>query len=122
MPVYKVANVLADNNDAWLGVKINPVNGRNIISIVVRNSPAWIEGLSANDEILAIDNNSITDVDKYIATKKPGDQITININRDGLPITLKVKLAKSPLVKYMIAEEGLPTPEQLVVRKKWLKL
>lgn len=88
----------------------------------MRNSPAWKDGLSANDEILAIDDTAIPDVDKYIATKKPGDKITIAINRDGLPMLLKVKLAKSPLVKYNIVEDGTPTPEQLTVRKKWLKL
>lgn len=119
---YKVVNKLANNNDAYLGVNVTPNGGRNNVVSIVRDSPAWIYGISANDEIIAIDGHDVPDMTKYLATKKPGDKIQVALVRDGIPLQLKVTLAKSPLVRYSIEELPNPTAEQLAVRKKWMKL
>lgn len=119
---YKVTNTLAANNDTYLGVKALPGNGRNAVSAIVRNSPAWMAGISVNDEIIAIDGISVPDLDKYIATKKPGDKIDVALIRDGMPMILKVELTRNPQVKYKVEELPNPSIEQLAVRKKWMKL
>lgn len=119
---YKVTNTLANNNDAFLGANVTPGNGRNSVVSIVRNSPAWVYGISANDEIIAIDGNSIPDINKYLTTKKPGDKIDVALVRDGIPLLVKVVLAKNPLVKYTVEDLPNPTMQQLSVRKKWMKL
>jgi predicted metalloprotease with PDZ domain len=119
---YKVINTLADSNDAFLGLKAVTVASRHAVSSIVRDSPAWIAGISANDEIIGIDGNSITDIDKYIATKKTGDKIEIALIRDGIPMLVHVQLAQNPLVKYKVEEIANPSKLQLAVRKKWIKL
>lgn len=119
---YKLVNALADHDDAFLGIKLAPVSGRNMIGSISRNSPAWIAGVSANDEILAIDGNPVSDLDKYVATRKPGDKIDIALNRDGMEVKLTITLAKSAQVRYSITDTGNAGDEQLAVRKKWLKL
>lgn len=119
---YKLVNTLANSNDAFLGLKGVPGNGRNAVGSIVRNGPAWVAGVSYNDEIIGVDGNNVPDIDKYIATKAPGDKINIAIMRDGIPVIIYVVLAKNPMVKYQIAELPNPTAEQLAVRKKWMKL
>jgi predicted metalloprotease with PDZ domain len=54
--------------------------------------------------------------------KKPGDKITVNLTRDGLPLTLPVTLLRNTHVKYAIETLTNPSPQQLKVRNKWLKL
>jgi predicted metalloprotease with PDZ domain len=119
---YKLTNTLANNNDAFSGIKITAVNNRNFVSTVTRNSPAWVAGISANDEILTIDGNPVADVDKFIATKKPGDKIDVALNRDGIQMELQVTLSANPQVKYTIEDIGNSNSDQLVVRNKWLKI
>jgi predicted metalloprotease with PDZ domain len=119
---YKVTNILAASNNAYLGIKAMPGNGRNAVASITRNSPAWIAGISAYDEIIAIDGNNVPDIDQYLATKKPGDKIEIALVRDGISMLVKVELTANPQVKYTIADLPNPTMEQLAVRKKWMKL
>ncbi|EHQ26947.1 M61 family metallopeptidase [Mucilaginibacter paludis] len=119
---YKLVNTLANRNDAFLGISLAPITGRNIIASISRNSPAWVAGVSANDELLAIDGASVSDLDKYLAKKKPGDQIELNLNRDGIEIKLSITLSKNEQVKYSISDTGKASAEQLAVRKKWLNL
>ncbi|WP_246001511.1 M61 family metallopeptidase [Mucilaginibacter gracilis] len=119
---YKVTNELNANSNAYLGIKTMPGNGNNMVAAVIRNSPAWVAGLSAFDEIITIDGNSVADVDKYLTTKKPGDSVEISLLRDGQPMTFKIVLNNNPQVKYVVEELPNPTVEQLAVRKKWMKL
>jgi predicted metalloprotease with PDZ domain len=119
---YKVTNTLANTNNAFLGIKLTPAGGKNIITAVTRNSPAWAAGLSVNDEVVSIDGLTVADADKFVATKAPGDKIEVGLNRDGIKIQLTVELTKSTQVKYSIDDTGNATEEQLTIRKKWLKM
>jgi predicted metalloprotease with PDZ domain len=119
---YKLTNELSDSNDPSLGISTAIANGKIIIVAVARNSAAWVDGLNVNDEINAINGNTVTNLDGLLNNKNPGDKLTFTISRDGLLMTIPVTLLKSTRVKYKI--EALPdiSPQQLIVRKKWLKL
>ncbi|MEO6522038.1 MAG: PDZ domain-containing protein [Mucilaginibacter sp.] len=119
---YRVIDTLVDTNYAYLGIKATTTATRHVVSVVTRNSPAWVAGLSFNDEIISIDGKSIPDLDKYILTKKPAEAIMIDLIRDGLPKQFKITLSRNPQVKYKLEEIAQPTDEQLAVRKKWMKL
>ncbi len=119
---YHLTDELAGNNDPNLGIVTVTNNGKITVSNISRGTAAWIDGINVNDEITAVDGNKVTDMATILNGKKPGDQITVSVLRDGLPLTLPVILLKKTQVKYRIESASEPTPRQLEVRKKWLRL
>jgi predicted metalloprotease with PDZ domain len=119
---YKITDELAATNDPTLGIAIANNNGKKIVTTVLRGSAGWVDGINVNDEITAIDGQPLADVATILNGKKPGDKISVVVNRDGLPVTLPVTLLRNNRVKYKIEELPNVTSPQLVVRKKWLNL
>lgn len=119
---YKITDELADTNEPTLGIGISNNNGKKIVNTVLRGSAGWIDGINVNDELVSIDGQPITDPATMLNGKKPGDKVSIGVNRDGLPVTLNVTLLRNNRVKYKIDDLPGLTPQQLSVRKKWLKL
>jgi len=109
---------------------------RNVsVGSVSRNSPAWVQGLNVNDEILAIDGSSIVDemrnvrlpnpgltleVLPTIAKKQVGDMVEITVGRDGVEKKISLKLQESPNIRVKANYNEKATPLQLAVRKRWL--
>lgn len=118
---FKLINNMADNNIPALGITTTIINGKTIITSVVRNSAAWIDGLNVNDELTTIDGRPFIDVTSAVAGKNIGDKLTIGLTRDGLPVSMVLTLRKNPQVKYYIANMDNLTNKQLVVRNQWLK-
>lgn len=113
------------NNKPYLGTSASSKEGKFTITSVYRGSSAWNAGLNVNDEIIAIDGNRISsayDIERILNTKKAGDKINVLISRDALLQTIEVKLQPDPTAQYRIEVEEDPTPEQITVRRKWLKL
>jgi predicted metalloprotease with PDZ domain len=119
---YRLTDELSANNDPTLGIITSTTNGKIIVSGVYRGSGAWIGGINVNDEITEADSSKVTDINTILNGKKPGDKISISVLRDGLPLTLPITLLKKTQVKYKIDSLSNPTPQQLDVRKKWLRL
>lgn len=120
----------AKSKDAYLGAVTTLKDAKIMVTGVSRDSPAWIAGLNVNDEILSIDDHRInnvsdqrmTEVEKYISTKKPGDKINMTISRDGLIRQIELTLIKNPNHRFRIASLPNPSEEQIAVRKRWLRL
>jgi predicted metalloprotease with PDZ domain len=119
---YHLTDEFAGNNDPNLGVITATKDGKITVSNVLRGTAAWIDGINVNDEITAIDDVKVTDMATVLNGKKPGDKIVVSVIRDGQPLNLPVTLLKKTQVKYKIDSLSNPTPQQLVVRKKWLSL
>ena len=120
----------AKGNDAYLGAVTALKDGKIIVTNVSRQSPAWIAGLNVNDEILSIDGNRInnvsdprlSEVEKFISTKKPGEKITISFSRDALIRKIELTLVRNPNHRFRIASLSNLTEAQIAVRKRWLRL
>lgn len=113
----------AEKNDPYIGAEFR-AGGLRITSII-KDSPAYNDGLNIGDEILQIDGincNKTDDLLKAISGKKIGDVISFKVKRDGLEKTYLVNLQRNPTKNFVI--EALPsqTPEQLALYKKWLYL
>jgi S1-C subfamily serine protease len=87
---------------AYLGIEssADPVspNGAQIQTIVP-GGPAEKAGLRKGDVVKAIDGAAVkdsTDVSSAVATKKPGDKITIQIERNGLTQEIEATLGVRP--------------------------
>lgn len=120
----------AAGQDPYLGAVTSIKDGKIMVTNISRQSPAWTGGLNVNDEILAIDDNRISnvsdprlsEVDKFISNKRVGDKIRILVNRDGRMQNIEVSLSRNPNHKFRIAASENAVPAQLAVRKRWLKL
>lgn len=123
---YQLVDDNVTKNDAYLGVSASNRSGKLIITSVLRNSPAWKDGLNVNDELLSINGEKVSgpmaEVDKAIATKVLGEQVRVDIIRDGLPKTILVTLSRNPAVRYRFVSVEKPSVQQLANRKKWLAL
>ncbi|MBD2186394.1 trypsin-like peptidase domain-containing protein [Planktothrix sp. FACHB-1355] len=67
---------------------------------IVRNSPAEKAGLQAGDVIQKVDNQAVTTADKVqqiIETRKVGDSLRMDVQRNGEPKTVQVQLGAFPV-------------------------
>ena len=80
----------------YLNSSVNFEKGIYIAKISL-DGPAYTSGLQVGDIILSIDENQInkmSDLRKYIYTKKPGDTINLKLLRKNKEINVTVKLQK----------------------------
>jgi serine protease Do len=70
-----------------------------LVQYVTPGSPGARAGLRTYDVIVAVDGRAVTVYDELIqiiARRKPGTNATLQIVRDGRPLTVPVKLAERP--------------------------
>lgn len=112
-------------NTPSLGLTATSKDGKLSVVSVTRAGTAWTDGISVNDEIIAINGNRMSDpagVEKLIANKKVGDKVDVLLSRDGLVRTLSVTLKKENKGKFRIEAAKDASTQQFAVRKKWLNL
>jgi putative serine protease PepD len=83
---------------AYLGVSL-PDDGAARLEEVRRDTPADRAGLQSGDEVTAVDGDAIDsgdDLRSAIDAKKPGDKITLTIERAGSARTVQVTLGQRP--------------------------
>ena len=119
---YQITDEAATSNDPSLGIMTVNSGGKLIVTSVLRDGTAWVDGINVNDEIVSVDGAPVTDINSIVANKKVGDKLSITVNRDGISLILPVTLLKNNLVKYKIETVAAPSAQQLKVRTKWLKL
>ena len=119
---YQLTDEAAGTNDPSLGIMTASTGGKILVTNVLRDGTAWVDGINVNDEIVSVDGTPVTDANNILTNKKVGDKLSITINRDGLSLVLPVTLLRNALVKYKIETVATPSAQQLKVRNKWLKL
>jgi len=105
-----------------LGVRTSGDDGRVVISSVTRNTTAYESGLSAKDEIIAIDENRVSkkNLSQLIGLYNVGDDVDITIARDNLIMTINVVLKADPSLDYKMSMLPSPTADQRRALEKWL--
>jgi serine protease Do len=99
MSLAKQANEEGEaTTPAYLGVRMKTTDeGTLAIGEVVEGSPAEKAGLKAGDVITFIGRRAVSNVNDLtsrIARRKPGDQITLTVERDGKKMEIAVTLGK----------------------------
>ncbi len=80
----------------YLDNTIKIENGIYVID-VISNGPAAISGIKSKDIITKIDEkplNKMTELRRYIYTKKPGEEVTLQVIRRGVTMPIKIVLGK----------------------------
>lgn len=84
----------------WLGVGTDlDDEGRVIVIIVDRQSPAELAKLREDDVIVRIDDREVTGTEMLaseIRKRRPGQDVTLKLERNGKPMDVKVKLGELP--------------------------
>ena len=103
----ETSNVTPTTNKAILGIHVSEIDqqsayqynmkpGVYVSSITVQST--MDAGLAVGDRIVSVDDvmvSASTDVTSYLADKAPGDVVTLNVERSGRLVTVKVTLVEN---------------------------
>jgi len=98
--------------------------GENLlISSVEWDSPAQRGGLSARDEILALDGVRVASrtMDRILDSKKQGDKVRVLFSRRNIIHEVEVTLGKKVERRFNIRQIENPDLLQSAILKDWLK-
>ncbi|MDF5734911.1 MULTISPECIES: M61 family metallopeptidase [unclassified Nostoc] len=114
--------VADQQEEPYLGVRINTENGREIIKFVETGSPAQIKGIDAGDELLAIDGikvmgNSLSD---RLKDYQPNDTIEVTVFHQDELRTYSITLASPHPTRYQVKPLEHPDSTQQQNFAGWL--
>jgi predicted metalloprotease with PDZ domain len=107
----------------FFGAETRDQEGSLVISRVEWDSPAQNGGLSAQDEILAIDGVRATGrtFNHILDSKKPGDRLRILVSRRSAIHELEITLGKKMERDFNIHPLENPDPLQSAILDDWLR-
>ncbi len=83
----------------YIGISFAFGSDNLVVSEITQKSPAENAGIKAGDVVTAIDGKKLSrrgELAEYMESKKADDEITLEIRRDDMPLTIKLKLGKRP--------------------------
>lgn len=107
----------------WLGLRTRQSEGQLRIAVVLAGGPAWSAGVSAGDELVAVDGYRVVDeagLNELLRDKRAGDGVTLTLFRLDQLRTIEVPLAEAPRDRLRIREVDEAEPGQLRARDGWL--
>lgn len=109
---------------AWLGVATRTENGRLRVASLRSNGPAYAAGVSAGDEVVALDGWRVDDgrLSARVGERSPGDSLTLSVFRRDELLHIPVTLAAAPFDKLTLARVAKPSAPQERVYRDWLRV
>lgn len=106
-----------------LGVRVKSEGGLLKIAGVVRDGPAYQAGLTAEDELVALDGYRITDeagLHERLNDRKVGDLVAVTLFRRDELRTIEVALEPTPQDKLVLEQAAQPDELQRLIYTNWL--
>jgi len=118
----EITGTTQSSERAYLGADLIQNADRLIVGRIYAGTPAYEQGLSFGDQIVAINNMRANRefFEARIAEKKPGDVITLTIFRSDDLRTLPVTLGARSDVSFRILAVKQPSNEQKQIYQSWL--
>ena len=109
---------------AFLGADLDDDDGRLMITRVRSGTPAYEQGLNADDQIVALDGKRVTRAtfDERLAEKRPGETIHLTIFRFDDLRTFDIRLGTRVAAPYRIVRLAQPTEQQTHIYRGWMAL
>jgi len=119
----KLETSAATDAKVYFGADVEEDEGRLMVKRVYADSPAYEQGLNANDQIVAMDNMRATKrfFDARMAEKKPGDVVNLTIFRFDDLSSLLIRLSDKREMTYRIVPVTTATALQKQVYANWLR-
>lgn len=107
----------------WFGAMTEDQDGGAFVSAVEADSPASLAGLSAQDEILAVNGARVTprSFQVVLGGFKPGDKVRVLYARRGRTSEAEVELGRKAEPSWRITPLADPTAAQKALLDAWLK-
>jgi predicted metalloprotease with PDZ domain len=106
----------------YLGANLRQDGERLNVNSVPKGTPAYEQGLNANDQIIAVDGirTNQTFLQSYLAEKKVGDKVKLTVFRFDELRDIEIILGSRARAAYLIAAADAPTDEQKTIYKNYL--
>ena len=119
----KLETSAATDAKVYFGADVEEDEGRLMVKRVYADSPAYEQGLNANDQIVAMDNMRATKkfFDARMAEKKPGDVVNLTIFRFDDLSSLLIRLSDKREMTYRILPVTSATAVQKAIYANWLR-
>ena len=107
---------------AWLGVSLKQQGERTLIRTVRADGPAYLAGIYADDELLALDGWRV-DSEKFnarLAEQKPGASVRLTLCRGDRLLEVTVTLAEAPPDALELTSSSERSTAQQQAYQKWL--
>jgi predicted metalloprotease with PDZ domain len=107
---------------AYFGATLAMDGNRLMVRNVRAGTPAYDQGISAGDEIVALDGMrvSLESFDARVTEKKPGDRITLTLFRKDDLRSFEIRLGGRVIAPYRIQPVPNPSEAQRQSYQKWL--
>ncbi|MBD2730998.1 M61 family metallopeptidase [Nostoc sp. FACHB-892] len=114
--------VAEQQEEPYLGVRINTENGREMIKFVEAGSPAQIGGIDAGDELLAIDGIKVTgnSLSDRLKDYQPSDAIKVTVFHQDELRSYSITLAPPRPTRYQVKPVEHPDSTQQQNFAGWL--
>ncbi|HWS86343.1 MAG TPA: PDZ domain-containing protein [Pyrinomonadaceae bacterium] len=116
-PGARPAPIVAD-----LGAALEEKDGRLSVKNVPAGTAAYEQGLSAADQIVAVDGYRATlaSLNERLSEKRPGERLALTVFRDDELRTLDIKLGSRAAATYRIVPDASATEQQKRNYQAWL--
>lgn len=107
---------------SYLGANLRQDGDRLTITAIPKGTPAYEQGLNANDQIIAIDGirASQTFLQNYLGEKKVGDKVKLTVFRFDELHDIEIILGGRTRADYRIVELENPSNEQKTIYQSYL--
>lgn len=121
---YELTDLNQGRDIPDLGVRTSVTDGRVMVTGVTRNGSAWDGGISARDELIAINGTRLDAAGRELAhaiqQAAVGDRLQVLVSRDGIVRELPVTLKTTAEGAYAVQRYPLATAEQKRLGQVWL--
>ncbi len=110
-------------SQAWLGLRLRTDAGRTRVAAVLSNGPAWSSGLSAGDELLALDGFRIDEssADARLRDYRPGETVTLAAFRRDELIEVPIPLGERPATRATVKKAPRANVRQRSLYDGWMR-
>jgi len=107
---------------AYFGANLRQDGDRLVVSSVPAGTPAYNQGITFNDQIVALDGLRVnsTTFNARLEEKRPGDEVRVTVFRLDELRTFTIKLGGRAEENYRIVPLAQQTPEQRRLYDGWL--
>ena len=94
----------------WVGLEVDTLTDRAVVSRVFKDSPAWQEGIRANDVLVSVNEDPVmtgTDWLLQLSDRELGDRLRVSWQRNGELMTGKVALVPKEERSIIAPDETL---------------